>query len=160
MMNSFRLALVTKLGTSVLVFLLVASCTSGEGNQRNARMQTLCDWSVETPDTDGRKVRFTALYLTDLTHSSAFHDAACKKAVGVGDAKDADGSYDRLADAVRTDRAALKSYDYRVDVSGTLRIAPPSGLIMDPLRDSPRLMIDVEQVWSFERVACTNRTNC
>jgi len=142
----------------LLGLLVSSSCTSAQTTVTGPA-QSLCNWTVETPAVDGKAVRFTALYMTDFQHGSLLYDPACEfgHGVDVWVSKLSDGSYDKFKVAVRTDFHAGKSFDYKVEVSGTLRVAPPSGAIMDPGRDRPSLVIEIERVWSFERGPCTKK---
>ena len=141
-----------RLGCFSLALLGLFSCARVEPPIVGAA-QTLCDWTAESPGINGKTVRFTAMYLTDLRHGAFFIDRTCNfpQSFEVWDSKLSDGSYDRFRDEVWADFRARRSFDYKVDVSGTLRVAPPSGAIMDPLRDKARLAIEVERVWGFER---------
>ena len=125
-----------------LVGLLISSAHA-DGEQITTL--SICELAKLGNDMDGHAVRVSAIYVTDLMHTSVLKDRHCS-ADGVAPVKAADGMQDPSVEKFDTAMwGKLDDHELRVfavDVSGTFHWRGD---------ETPHGALAIEKVWHFKR---------
>lgn len=133
-----------KLGIAKGGCIALLAVTSSAAPAREVRT-TLCELISHGQPLSGQRVRFTAIYLTDLMERTVLLDKRCPKVrlIPYDSIEHPDPSVKRFDDAVRGRIDDLKLRQFVVDVSGRFTWHG---------HDEPYGSLEIQKVWSFKRI--------
>lgn len=123
---------------------LLLAVTSSAASAREVRT-TLCELVSHGQPLSGKRVRFTAIYLTDLLERTVLLDKRCPKVhlTPYDSIERPDPSVKRFDDAVRGRIDDLELRQFVVDVSGRFTLHG---------HDEPIGSLEIQKVWSYKRI--------
>jgi hypothetical protein len=132
-----------KVATS-FVLLAVLLASGAACAQSNARPTSICELDRGGEQMNGRHVRLTVIYITDLLERSVLKDRRCQRRYISPDWKEPlDSSLSAFEKAVYALADDTGSKQFLVDVSGTF---------VRQANENPHGTLIFEKIWSFKRV--------
>jgi hypothetical protein len=122
----------------------VLLATTAMADERGPLRTSVCRLANASKDMDGYRVRLTAIYVSDLQHTSVLKDRRCAKRSLAPFAADgsADPSVEEFDSALWGELSDREVRVFVVDVTGVYRWRDG---------DRPHGVLLIERVWSFRR---------
>jgi len=141
-----------------LVVMLAFSTTLAEEHEGET-VTSLCELVSNAEKMNGREVRLTAVYYSDLHHFSFLRDEECLATVvddGTNYEETADASVIAFSEAVSSSFPLPPPSGFQVDVSGRFVWDPnwePPALLSAVMKPQPQGRLEIVKVWSFRSLS-------